>query len=153
MSHKAIRDVVAYLHTQFRAALDQSIAVTIGVPPGGDVPDAYVAVAYGGDDRAGITGVEIVDEGQNTGEFEGQDATIWCTISTASGDQDALAQMDATQDIFEECADILRADARFGGLLKGESTSSVGTYEWVIEDGGQVATLFFAVLVKARWLQ
>jgi len=153
LSHQVVRDIVAYLHTTWNDVLPQDVALSIGVPPGGDVPAAYVAIAYGGDDRAGITGSAFADDGANTGEHSAQDVSIWCTISTASGDQNALAQMDITQGIYDSLVDALNVDWRFGGLLKGESIAGIGNFEWILEDGGQVATLFFTVVVQARWLQ
>lgn len=153
MAHQIFVDITTYLHDQFKAVVPSDVAVSIGEPPGGDAPMKYVAVAYGGADRPGIIGTDQPDEGQNTGEFTNEDASIWCTISTASGDQNAAAQMQATQDIYELLAPVVLNDSKLGGLLQAESYARLGLFEWYPEEGGSVATLFFTVEVSARWLQ
>lgn len=131
---------------------DPYVSTSVGPPPGGDIPSAYLAVAYGGDDRASITVNVVEDTSYNMTQHSAEDFEVWVTISTASGDQDGAAQMLVTKGIYTLCASALVANPTLSGVLKGESRAQVGSSEWVIDEGGAVATLFFTVLCRARWV-
>jgi hypothetical protein len=147
-----VPQVIPAVHALMASAVDSDVYVLIGPPGGANVPDKYVAVGYGGDDRAGVTGTGVEVPGYNTGEFWAENIEIWCTVSTASGDQDGAAQLAETQAIFDLVQDAVDADPKLGGLLVNESRMTAGGFEWTIDDGGAVCTVFFVLLIEARWI-
>lgn len=152
MPRSIVPQVLPALAALFRSTVDASVAVSLGPPPGADIPAKYVAVGYGGDDRAGVTGTGVDDAGYNTGEFFAENIEVWCTVSTASGDQSGEAQLAVTQGIFDQLQAAIDADPKLDGLLVNESRMTAGGFEWTIDDGGAVCTVFFIVLVEARWI-
>lgn len=153
MPRSVVPQVIPALAAYMDAVLGSDVAVSIGPPPGGDIPAKYVAVAYGGDDRAAVTGVGVDVGGYNPGEFFAENFEVWCTVSTASGDQNGAAQLAVTQGIFDQIQDAIDANPKLGGILVNESILSLGGFEWSIEDGGAVCTVFFTLLVQARWIR
>jgi len=145
--------VITALRTLFAAVLPAGFpALFIGPPPGGDVPDRYVCVAYGGDDRPGVIGTARRPEYGNTGDVGSEAYGVWCAVSTASGDQDAAAQMAVTDGYFQTCVAAVRANPKLGGVLQAMGSADLGPFEWSIEDGGNIATVFFQVVVDAGWV-
>lgn len=120
--------------------------VSVG-PPTGDVPDKYLAIAYGGDDRPGIVGNGLPVPGMNPSDARGEEYTVWCTVSTATGDQDGLKRMDATYAVYDAAMNALLNDPHLGGAVLAPGWVEAGELEWVIEDDGGIATVFFGVRV------
>lgn len=147
-----VPDAVAAVYALVRAAVPVDVPVSVGMPPGGDVPQHYVAVAYAGSDRPGVSGADDPRPGDNTGVFSVEDFEVWCTVSTASGDQNAVAQMAKTDALYQAIRGALRGSPSLSGLLANGSVARLSSYEWFLEDGGQIATVFFSVRVIARWL-
>jgi hypothetical protein len=127
------------------------IPTYLGNPAGqGDLPDAYCAVAYGGDDRPGVTGARDARLAYGN-DTVGDRWLVWVTISKASGDVDPiglLTTVEAAMDAFDDGID---ADHTLGGLLKADGRADVGSHEWIVEDAGNVVTVFFQVDVQRRW--
>lgn len=116
-------------------------------PPAGDVPDAYLAIAYGGDDRPGINGFRKPYEMGNYTDGRAEEFSVWCTASTATGDQDGLSRMDATNAILALAGDAIQADRHLGGVVPAPGFADVDSYEWTVEEDGTIATVFFTVKV------
>lgn len=126
------------------------VRVSVG-PPVGDLPDKYLAVAYGGDDRPGVVGFGKPNIMANPKDARAEEFTLWCTASTASGDQSGQSRMDSTAALFALAADALGADGHLGGAVVAPGIAQLDTYEWVVEDEGTIATVFFAVKVLQEW--
>ena len=150
MTVSIVVPVVVALQDIVTAALPAGFAVSVGQPPGGDVPAQYAAVAYGGDDRAGIVGAG--NPGRYGNEESAEAFNVWCTISTASGDQLGAAQLGITNGLYIPVAAAIRANRQLNGAVPPPGLASLGTYEWTVDDGGQIATVFFQVEVVAPWL-
>jgi hypothetical protein len=123
----------------------------IGNPAGqGDLPNAYCAVAYGGDDRPGVTGARDarLAYGNNT---VGDQWFVWVTISVASGDVDPVGLLSDVEDAMDAFDDALRANRTMGGLLLADGRAEMLTHEWAVEDAGNVATVFFLIDIQRRW--
>ncbi len=155
MSRTVVPQATQAIFDLFHAATrghNPYVATSVGPPPGGDIPDAYLAVGYGGDDRASVTVNVLEPDSYNRSEHSAEDFEVWCTISTAGGDQNGAAQMVVTQGIYNVCASALIASPTLNGVLKGEGLAQVGSAEWVIDEGGAVVTLFFTGMCRARWI-
>lgn len=116
----------------------------------GDIPSAYAAVGYGGDDRPGIVGAadDRLAYGNNT---TGNRWLMWCTISKAIGDVDPIGLLSDVEDALDAFTDLLDADERLGGMLLVDGRAVLATHEWTVEDSGNIATVFFQVDITQRW--
>lgn len=138
---------ITALRSIFVAALPANFPVSVGPPPGGDVPAEYAAVAYGGDERSDVVGAGQIPSLGNRTQQSQESFGIWCTIATAGGEQDGAAQLAVTDGYYQTVRAALRANPSLGILPSG-SNASVETFEWSIEEGGSVATVFFLVTVS-----
>lgn len=152
MAGTSVPTVLPALHAMFRDVMPPRFAVYLGDPPGGDIPDAYVAVAYGGDDRPGVVGAQSVGTQQNWTQVSAEEFMVWCTISRADGEQRADRNLAKVREYLDVCMDALRADRTVRGSITPPGVADLGTYEWSIEDGGGVCTVMFTVNVTARWV-
>jgi hypothetical protein len=122
----------------------------------GDLPDRYIAVGYGGDDRPGIVGQAEMGLSRQNGT-SGHRWQVWCTASCASGDLNTQARLDEVENVmdeFEERLEVNRGLALADGtdpMLVAGGMASVAAHEWTIEDDGTVATVFWTVEVLVRW--
>lgn len=116
-------------------------------PPAGDLPDAYLAIAYGGDDRPGIIGYGKPYEGGNYTDARAEEFGVWCTVSTATGDQSGQSRMDATAVIFTKAIDAIQGDRSLGGVVPAPGFADLDGFEWTVEEEGTVATVFFQIKV------
>lgn len=128
------------------------VPLSVGVPPGGDVPDRYLAVAYGGDDRPGIVGRAVQPTMGNPGQQAAEEFSVWCTLTASSGDQDAAALMGQVAAWFALLGAALRANRQLSGAVIQPGYADLANYEWQLEQGGQITTVFFVVDVIQRWL-
>lgn len=119
-------------------------------PPAGDIPDAYLAVAYGGDDRPGVVGFGKAGM-TNYRDSRSEEFGIWCTASTATGDQSGQSRMDATAALYTLAVDAIHNDRSLGGVVAPPGFADVDTFEWTIEEDGTIATVFFAIKVRQEW--
>lgn len=139
-----------------KAMVDSAVAPLgftcyVGNPAGqGDLPNAYCAVAYGGDDRPGIVGGRDMRLGYGN-DTVGDKWSVWLTISKAGGDVDPVGLLSDVEDAFDEFDEALTLDRHLGTLLKADGRADVGQHEWTVEDAGNVATVFFQVDVQRRW--
>lgn len=123
----------------------------IGNPAGqGDLPNAYCAVAYGGDDRPGVVGARDARLAYGN-DTVGDRWLVWVTISKASGDVDPVGLLSDVEDAMDAFDDALEADKTLGGLLQADGRAEVSTHEWIVEDAGNVVSVFFQVDVQRRW--
>lgn len=143
MAESLVPQALARMHSVVVGALPK-LNVYMGGPTGGDVPAKYAAVGYAGDDRAGVNGTR---DRNPTGVGYREQFSIWCAASTASGDQNAARQMQDTDAIFQTMSAALAADRNLGGLLAPPGHADLGSFEWTIEQGGEIATVFFEVVV------
>lgn len=127
------------------------VSTYVGSPAAeGDLPPAYAAVAYGGDDRPGISG--LADDRLAYGnDTVGDRWLVWHTISKASGDYGPIELLSDVEDLMDAYTDALEADETLGGLLKADGKAVLSTHEWTVEDAGNIATVFFQVDVVRRW--
>jgi len=135
------------------ATLPANFPVSVGEPPGGDIPSEYAAVAYAGQDRPDVMGASRIPDWGNRGQQTGEAFDVWCAISTAGGDQDGAAQLTITDGYFQTVAAAINADESLAGLIPAGGTATVGSYEWFVDEGGSVATVFFQVAVNVPMLQ
>lgn len=142
--------------TALKAMMDATVGAAgvptyVGNPAGqGDLPDAYGAVAYGGDDRPGIIGGRGRDLAYGNDTI-GDRWFVWCTISKASGDSNPAVLLDAVEDLLDLFDTALRADIHLGSLLKADGRADMATHEWTVEDAGNIVTVFFQIDVIRRW--
>lgn len=122
------------------------VACYVG-PPAGDIPDAYLSIAYGGDDRPGIVGFGKPYSMGNYTDARAEEVLVWCTASTATGDQSGQSRMDATAALFTLAVDAIQADRHLGGVVPAPGFADVDTFEWTVEEDGSVATVFFQIKV------
>lgn len=122
------------------------VQVFVG-PPAGDIPDAYLAIAYGGDDRPGVVGFGKPYSMGNYTDARAEEFLLWCTVSTATGDQSGQSRMDATAGIFTLAVDAIQADRNIGGVVPAPGFVDVDAYEWTVEEDGTIATVFFQLKV------
>lgn len=146
MRATTIPDVVRALKALW-VPLVAPVRVSVG-PPVGDLPDRYLAIAYGGDDRPGIIGVGKPVPGMNYTDARGEEFVIWCTASTATGDQDGMKRMDATAAVLGVATNAVLLDPHLGTAVRAPGTADIGEIEWTVEDEGSVATVFFQVRVN-----
>ena len=116
-------------------------------PPAGDIPDSYLSICYGGDDRPGIVGFGKPFEMGNYTDARAEEFSVWCTASTATGDQSGQSRMDATNVIFGLAVDAIQADRHLGGVVPAPGFADVDGYEWTVEEDGSIATIFFQIKV------
>lgn len=147
MPYTSVAVVVPRLVELFTAALPTNFAVSTGPPPGGDVPAEYLAVAYGGDGRPAVSGGRAVVGHGATPETFG----VWCSLSVASGDQDGAATMERADALFQVLLAVLATNRSLGGLITPPGYADLGQFEWVIEEGGDVCTVFFTVSCIVRF--
>lgn len=133
---------------QVAAGALPAMAVYLGGPTGADVPDRYAAVGYAGDDRAGVSGARVRNPHS---EHWAEEFVVWCAVSTASGDQDPGVQLAQTESLYQTMVAALAADRTLGGLLLGGGYVEPGGYEWTVEGGGEVATVFFEMNVAVAF--
>lgn len=152
MTASAVAQVVIALQAKLTAQLPVGFPVSIGAPPGGDIPNRYAAVAYGGDDRAGIVGQGEPGGAGNPTERSAETFGVWCTISAASGDVDGAGILATVDGLFQPVATSLRVDRQLGGLIVPPGLAEMGPYEWTVDDGGQIATVFFQVVCRLWWV-
>jgi len=136
----------------FAKSLPQNFPLFVGPPPGGDVPSEYAAVAYGGDDRPDILSTPTVPDWGNRTEQHKEEISIWNCVSTASGDQDGYKQMKATADYLQTIGTELKKDPTLGGVIDAGGYASLGAHEWMLDNGGQIATVFFLVVITLPWV-
>lgn len=137
--------VVAALSTLW-TPLVRPVQTFVG-PPAGDIPDSYLAICYGGDDRPGIIGFAKPYEGGNYTDARAEEFSVWCTASTATGDQSGQSRMDATNAILGKCVDAIQGDRSLGGVVPAPGFVDMDNFEWTIEEDGTIATVFFTVKV------
>jgi hypothetical protein len=130
------------------AALDPPVTVYLGEPTGGDIPHQYVAVMYAGPDRPAVLGSR---QRQTHSEHWAEEFDLWVSVSTASGDENGPAQMADTEALFALVVDALAADRSCGGVVPLPGLAEYGSYEWTVEQGGSVATVFFTMHVRHVW--
>lgn len=126
------------------ASQDPPVTVYLGQPTGGDIPARYVAVAYAGEEDRGVSGARIR---QTHSEHWAEEFDVWCSVSTAAGDENGPQQLADTDALYSVVAAAFEADRTIGGLLVGNGRAELGAYEWTVEQGGAVATVFFTVHV------
>jgi hypothetical protein len=146
-------EAVTALADVARLAVPAGVPVSIGPPTGHDIPTEYIAVAYGGDDRPGVQGSARSSDLANPGESGSELFGVWCTISTASGDERSDITGARASEIYGLIVSALRQpeNRTLNGVLVGGGYADVGTYEWLFENGGQIATVFFQVMIDVRW--
>lgn len=145
MRGTSVPEVVGALKTLWTPIV-RPVQTYVG-PPAGDIPDAYLAIAYGGDDRPGIVGFGKPYAQGNYTDARAEEILLWCTASTATGDQSGQSRMDATAAIFTLAVDAIQADRHLGGVVRAPGFADVDTFEWTIEEDGSIATVFFQVKV------
>lgn len=136
----------------FRTALPEDVAVSIGPPPGGDVPAEYAAVAYGGDDRPDAISTPSIPEWGNRTEQHQEDITVWCTVSVAGGDQNAFVLLSIVSDYLQAIGIELKKDPTLGDVIDAGGYANLGAHEWLIDNGGDVVTVFFQVNIHLPWV-
>lgn len=147
MAQTLVPQAVARLHTLAAAAVaavQPPVSVFLGEPTGGDIPAAYVAVAYAGEEVRGVAGQRVR---QTSSEHWAEEFDVWCTVSTSTGDENAPQQLADTDALYHLVANAFEADRQLGGLLLGNGRAELGSYEWTIEQGGAVASVYFTVHV------
>jgi hypothetical protein len=147
MTQSYVPQVLARMLTVARTALPDT-DVFLGEPPGGDIPHQYASVAYAGAERAGVSGARAVNPHS---EHWAEQFTVWCCVSTATGDQDAAAAITDTNALFLPWSEAIVADRTLGGLLTGGGYADLGSFEWFMESGGEIATVFFEVFVAVQF--
>ncbi len=145
MRATTVPQVVAALKTLWTPIV-RPVQCYVG-PPAGDIPDAYLSIAYGGDDRPGVIGFSKPYSMGNYTDARAEDILVWCTISTATGDQSGQSRMDATNTILGLAVDAIQADRHLGGVVQSPGFADIDTFEWTVEEDGTVATVFFQVKV------
>lgn len=155
MPHVTDAEVVRRLKAMMDEVKPPTLRTFIGTPDqSGDVPPAYGCVMYGGDDRAGLvgTGDGTLSFGNGT---DGRRLAVWCCYSTHSGVPNGLRAIETVEPWFDDFVDALNADPKLSGptgpLLVAGGQATLGGYEWSLESGGQIATVFFQVDVLVRW--
>ena len=145
MRATSVPQVVGALKALWTPAV-KPVQVFVG-PPAGDIPDSYLSICYGGDDRPGIIGFGKPYEGGNYTDARAEEFALWCTASTATGDHDGQSRMDATNTIFSQAVDAIHDDRSLGGVVPAPGFADVDQFEWTIEEDGSIATVFFTVKV------
>src|ERR1700754_1567232 len=119
----------------------------IGSPSAVEIPPAYIAVAYGGDDRPGVTGQASMAESY---EPNASGHTWWvnCTASAYTGDVQPLQRLIDVEDVFDAFETVLAAnrylpDDNGSPLLVGGSFAQLAQHDWQIEPDGNVGTVFW----------
>jgi len=126
--------------------------VSVGPPPGGDVPASYIAVGYGGDNTPSVVGVNEQPDMGNWGAQAKERYGVWCVVSTSSGDELGAARLAATSTIYETLVTAVRANRTLNGAIRSPAVADVGPFTWTIEEGGMVATVAFQVLLDVPWV-
>lgn len=147
MARSLVPQVIPALRAAFAAVLPAGFATSTGPPPGGDVPADYLAVAYGGDGRPAVSGRRVIVGHAATPEEFG----VWCTLSCAGGDQDGAALLAHADALFQSLLEVLATNRSLGGVIVPPGFADLGTFEWVIEEGGDVVTVFFSVNCIVRF--
>lgn len=142
--------VAPAVHAMFRDALPAGTSLYLG-PPKGDLPDRYVAVMYAGDDRPGVQGFGRPNQMANYTDADAEEFLLWCTISAATGDQDAIATMALTNELFALCVAALKADRHCRETVVAPGFAALDNYEWQAERDGDIVTVFFAIKVRQEW--
>lgn len=145
MRGTSVPAIVAALKTLW-TPLVAPVACYVG-PPAGDVPDSYLAIAYGGDDRPGVIGFGKPYMLGNYTEGRAEEFGVWCTASTATGDQSGQSRMDATATLFTKAVDAVNSNRTLAGAVPAPGLVDVDTFEWTIEEEGTIATVFFLIKV------
>lgn len=145
--------LVDRVHHLFAVALPENFSLFVGQPPGGDLPAEYAAVMYGGEDRPDATARSQPAQWGNRTDFFSEEIEIWCCISTASREQDGRAQAQVTQNYLKAVRDEVKKDPTLGGTIDAGGFATIGSHEWLIDNGGQIATVFFQVLITLNMVE
>jgi hypothetical protein len=152
MPQSTVPAVLTNLVTLFTANAPAGVPVSLGSTPGGDIPADYVTVGWAGDDLPSVDGRSRPTELGNPGQVAAESYVVWCSVSTSSGDELAAARIARTDAIFQALVAALRGNRTLMGALTPPGMADVGSFQWTIEEGGQVATVYFQVDVDAGWV-
>lgn len=155
MPQSTVPAVLTQLQATFAAAVaplaaaDSAVPCPIGPNPGSDIPADYVTVGWASDDLPSIVGGFRPTTLGNPGQVSSERYSVWCSVSTSSGDELGALRVARTDTLFQAMVAALRANRNLSGAILPPGMADVGNYQWTIEAGGQIATVAFEVVVDA----
>jgi hypothetical protein len=141
--------VLSALVALWTPLLPAGVAISLGPTPGGDIPADYVTVGWADDSMPGVTGTSRPTELGNLGQQAAEEYGVWCAVSTSSGDELAAARMARTDSVFQALVAAVRGNRTLSGVLLAPGMADLGTFQWQLESGGAVATVYFQIEVNA----
>lgn len=125
------------------------VAICLGPTPGGDIPADYVTVGWADDGLPSVTGRGLPSDLGNSPQASAEEYGVWCAVSTSSGDELAAVRMARVDATFQTLVAAVRANRTLLGAILPPGLADVGSFQWQIEQGGQVVTVYFQVEVTA----
>jgi len=152
MPQSTVPAVLTNLVTLFTAAAPAGCPVYLGPLPGSDIPPDYVTVGHADDNMPSVVGSAEASDMGDWAKVYAEKYQVLCALSTSSGDELAAARMARADTIFQALMVVLRNNRTLSGAITPPGVASLGSYQWQIEEGGSIVTIFFNVDVVAPWV-
>ena len=160
MPQSSLPGVMDALVAMFTATVPADVPVSVGGPPGGDIPARYACIGWAGEDAPGVVGGNVTSQSDvampgpagNFGQQSSETYAVWCAVSTSSGDEGGGAAVAATMAIYLPLVAAIRANRGMTGAIHPPGLADLGAWQLQLESGGRIATVFFEVAVTAPWV-